>query len=849
MALSAGTRLGPYEVIGSLGSGGMGEVYRAKDTRLSRDVAVKVLPPSFAEDPERLRRFEQEARATGMLNHPNILAVYDIGAHNGAPYVVSELLEGETLRGRIGGTAVPSRKAIDYATQIARGLAAAHDKGIVHRDLKPENIFVTREGRVKILDFGLAKVAQPMAVAETALVGDGAQKTEAGMVLGTAAYMSPEQIRAHHVDHRSDIFSFGLVLYEMLTGKQAFNADSTVETMSAILKADPPRLADSRRDLPADLERIILHCLEKNPEERFQSAGDIAFNLESIGHSSSSGTVVAPQATARARWKIPAVAAAIAVVGAGVFMAGRITVRQAAEPPRFEALTFRRGSAPTARFAPDGRTIVYTANWDGRPFTLYTAQPGNPESRSLEVQGNLRSVSRSGELALLLARPGRVNVLARMPLGGGAPREVIEDVRDAQWSPSGEELAVVRNDGARVRLEYPIGRVLYEPAGWISNIRISPSGDRVAFAEHPVLGDNRGDVSVIDMSGKKTTLSAGWEDVGQVVWSPDAKEVWFPASRQGIDHSLFAVTLGGQTRQLLTAPGSLGLQDVAADGRVVISHGARRPSIVVRAPGAKQESEMAWMDYSWLVDLSEDGRQILFSEQGVAGGAGYAVYLRGTDGAPAVRLGKGDAHSLSHDGRWALASDLSTHTLMMLPTGAGQPRPIPAHGITAHPWAGFFPGDKRIVFAGTAKDGGTRMYAQDLDGGAPRPLTPNGVAPTRNTVSPDGRWLAASQQGVVRMFPVEGGEARPVPGTQTGDNPIRWNADGRVLYVRNGVRPVGIFAIDVASGKRTLLHELAPSDPVGTSNLQEIRMTPDGASYAFGYIRVLQNLYQVTGLR
>ena len=402
MSLAAGVRLGPYEVVGSIGAGGMGEVYRAKDTRLSRDVAVKVLPPSFADDPDRLRRFEQEARAAGMLNHPNILAVYDIGSHAGAPYVVSELLEGETLRGRIDGTPLPSRKAIDYATQIARGLAAAHDKGIVHRDLKPENIFVTREGRVKILDFGLAKVAVPMAVDETALITADGHKTQAGMVLGTAAYMSPEQVRAHPVDHRSDIFSFGLVLYEMLSGQQAFKADSAVETMSAILKADPPRLTETRRDLPPDLDRIILHCLEKNPEERFQSAGDIAFNLESIGQSSStSGKAIAHPATARSRWMVPALAAAAVAAGAGLFYAGRATVPPTPEP-QFDQLTFRRGSIQAARFAPDGRTIVYAAGWEGTPTTLYTAQAGNPESRSLDVQANLLAVSSTGELAILL---------------------------------------------------------------------------------------------------------------------------------------------------------------------------------------------------------------------------------------------------------------------------------------------------------------------------------------------------------------------------------------------------------------------------------------------------------------
>ena len=691
-------------------------------------------------------------------------------------------------------------------------------------------------------------MAQPaVAATETALAGAEVTNTEAGMVLGTASYMSPEQIRAQPTDHRSDIFSFGLVLYEMLTGRQAFHADSAVETMSAILKADPPRLADSARELPPDLERIVFHCLEKNPEERFQSAGDIAFHLESIGHTSTSGTLRAQPAAARQPWRMLAAAALIAVVGAGLFLAGRAT-RDGAQP-QFEPLTFRRGSVPAARFAPDGRTVVYSASWEGGPLTLYSAQPGNPESRSLEVEGMLRSISKTGELAILIQKPMVGSVLARMPFGGGAPREVLEGVSDATWGPDGEALAVVRAEAGRERLEYPIGRVLHEPSGWISNIRVSPDGDHVAFADHPVMIDNRGDVSIVDLSGRKSTLSADFEDIGQLAWSPDGREIWFSASRGGTDHSLFAVTLAGETRQLLTGPGSLGLQDVSADGRVILVNGGRSPSIVARPHEAAQEAELAWMDFSWLVDMSEDGRQILFSEQGVAGGPGYAVYLRGTDGSPAVRLGKGDAHALSHDGRWAIATDLATHTLTILPTGAGQPRSVPAHDITAYPWAGFFPGDARLVFAGTDKNGVTRMYAQDLEGGGPpRPLTPDGVAPRRNTLSPDGRWLAANFQGEVRLFPVEGGEPRVVAGGERTDVPLRWNADGRLLYVRNGNRPTRVVAIDVTSGARTLLHEIALRDPVGATIPIEIRLTPDGAAYAFSYLRTLQNIYQVTGL-
>ena len=307
MPLTSGTRLGPYEIQSPLGAGGMGEVYRARDARLNRDVAIKILPASFSADPDRLQRFAQEARAAAALNHANILSIYDIGDDRGAPYVVSELLEGETLRDRLRNSALTSRKAIEYAQQIARGLAAAHEKGIVHRDLKPENLFITNDGHVKILDFGLAKFTRPEAdlsdEAPTIQVA-----TEAGTVLGTAGYMSPEQVRGKPADSRSDIFSFGAILYEMLSGKRAFHGDSAADTMSAILKEEPPDLAETNRNVSPALERIVRHCLEKNPAERFQSARDVAFNLEAltdVSTSSRSGLPAVPEQKPVRRWLLP----------------------------------------------------------------------------------------------------------------------------------------------------------------------------------------------------------------------------------------------------------------------------------------------------------------------------------------------------------------------------------------------------------------------------------------------------------------------------------------------------------------------------------------------------------------
>src|SRR3954463_7897899 len=294
MALASGTKLGPYEIVSALGAGGMGEVYRACDPRLGREVAIKVLSAGSAPDSERLRRFEQEARATAALNHPNILAVFDIGSQDNSPYIVSELLDGETLRSRLMGGPLPVRKAVDYALQIVRGLAAAHDHGIFHRDLKPENIFITRDGHVKILDFGLAKLTMP----EPGGPGTSAQTTldsvtGRGVLLGTLGYMSPEQCRGAAIDARSDLFSFGAVLYEMLSGRRAFRGDTIADTISSILKEEPPDLSAIGRDVPPMLERIVHHCLEKDPAARFQSARDIGFALESLSTATPSGSMLA----------------------------------------------------------------------------------------------------------------------------------------------------------------------------------------------------------------------------------------------------------------------------------------------------------------------------------------------------------------------------------------------------------------------------------------------------------------------------------------------------------------------------------------------------------------------------
>src|SRR5271169_591038 len=586
MALTSGTKLGPYEIQSLLGAGGMGEVYRAHDSRLNRTVAIKVLPASFSADRDRLQRFAQEARAAAALNHPNILSIFDIGEEQGAPYVVSELLEGETLRERLRNGALPIRRAVDYALQVARGLAAAHDKGIVHRDLKPENLFLTSDGRVKILDFGLAKLTRPEAHDGSGDAPTVQVATEAGVVMGTAGYMSPEQVRGKPADHRSDIFSFGTILYEMISGKRAFHGETAADTMSAILKEETPELSETARNVPPGLERIVRHCLEKHPVQRFQSAGDLAFDLEALTElsaASKSGAQASVQAakTGASRRLLLAAAAGVALAAAMLGLGWWLGRGSASSPPaEYQQITFRTGSIGNARFTPDG-SVVYTATWEGGENQLYLARTDDTGSRELGLKNaELLSISKSGELAIRLNTvfyPGyaRAGTLARVPLGGGTPREVLENVQDADWASSGESLAVVRfvPENQHWRLEYPIGKVVFDSINWISHPKISPDGKRIAFSDHENPGgDDEGSVAVVDMDGHEKKLASGWSSVQGVQWSPAGDEIWFTASDTGSAQNLRGVSLAGKLRTITNVPGGMWLQDLRNGVALMITH-------------------------------------------------------------------------------------------------------------------------------------------------------------------------------------------------------------------------------------------------------------------------------------
>ncbi|HYX21876.1 MAG TPA: protein kinase, partial [Thermoanaerobaculia bacterium] len=687
MTLQAGSRLGPYEILSSIGAGGMGEVYRARDPRLGRDVAVKVLPASFSSDPDRLKRFEQEARAAGILNHPNITAVHDLGTHDGAPYVVQELLEGETLRAELSGGRFSPRKAIEYAVQLAQGLAAAHEKGIVHRDLKPENVFVTKDGRVKILDFGLAKLTETAASANATNLPTA---TEPGVVMGTIGYMSPEQVKGKPADARSDIFALGAILYEMLAGQRAFRGDSAGETMAAILKEDPPDLSVTNQNISPGLDRIVRHCLEKNPERRFQAASDIAFGLEELsvpGASAPRAVSAAPSA----RWPRAVVLAlaAAAIAGAGLLVGHQLWKSPTAPIPTFHRLTYRRGTVWDGRFSPDGHVVFYSANWDGSEKTeLYSTRTENPGSQLLDLPGGLvESISHAGEMLILSDRLTSIGyahrgVLRTAPLGAGAARDLFEDVVGADWAPDGKSIALIRAPGWRHRLEFPAGKVLYETAGWISHPRVSPKGDLVAFLDHPQFGDDGGGVAVVDRQGRKTTLWDGFSTIQGVAWAPSGDEVWFTAAETGNIRGLCAVSLSGRKRVIARSPGVWTLTDIFPDGRVLLNHASERIGLAGLGADGKNRN-LSWLDWSRSPSLSPDGRTMAFTEEGDGGGLGYSVYLRKTDGSPAIRLGEGETLALSPDGQWVLAAVVrnAPTPLVLLPTGAGEPRPFPKDAI------------------------------------------------------------------------------------------------------------------------------------------------------------------------
>ena len=829
----------------------MGEVWRARDARLGRDVAIKVLPEKFFEDKKSVARFEREAKLLAALNHPGIAAIYSFEEISGRHLLVQELLEGEMLRERLRAGPLPPRKAVGIAVQMAEALAAAHEKGIVHRDLKPENVFLTRDDRVKILDLGLAKLVRPETGENLTKTETVSALTEGGVVMGTVRYMSPEQVRGEPVDYRSDIFSFGTILYEMVSGENPFRKETSAETMTAILKEEPPVLSEK-----SPLSLIVERCLEKRKERRFQSTEDLVFALDSLSKGTTSGSLAQPARTLGAkrqshmRWI--AFSAAAATLLTGAWLLGK----RAEVPPlmSFERLTFRRGVVWSARFAPDAHTVVFGAAWEGKATELFETRVGGTESRSLGFEpGNILAVSRAGEMAIAL-RPSFIltfnhpGTLARASLAGGAARELLAGVNAADWSPDGKELAVAHIFEGKYRVEFPPGKAIYESEGIVGNLRFSPDGRLIAFWEYLEFGAR---IVVVSSDGSgPTILSDGWQlpSVG-LAWSPSGREMWFTANRDRVRSAVYAVDLSRRVRVVTRMPGSLELFDIARDGRVLMSHSEEGPGVIARAPGASAERDLSWLGGSFLGDLSGDGKMVLFTESGV-------LYLRRTDGsAAAVRLGADFSPfgpmALSPDGAWVAAARPGSRARMALvATGVGASRELALEGLGSVGAVSWARDSKTIFFLGWQEGRGTRIYRQDLSEEKPRPITTDISGAEELVISPDGRSLALMGKGTVRLFSIEGTALRTVPGNFSAQTLIGWASDRRALYsYRMTDLPGRIYRIDLATGELKVLREMLPADPAGIWRIHPVRITPDGSSYSYTYTRCLGDLYVFDGLK
>jgi serine/threonine protein kinase len=853
MALASGATVGPYRILNPLGSGGMGEVYRARDERLGRDVAIKILPSSYAADADRLRRFDQEARAAAALNHPNILAIHDIGTHDGAPYIVSELLQGQTVRDRLGHGALVTRKAVDSAIAVAMGLAAAHDKGIVHRDIKPENVFVTDDGRVKILDFGLAKLREPVAGGvDSTRIGD--KPDTESVILGTAGYMSPEQVRGQAVDHRSDIFSLGAMLYEMVSGHRAFKGETAIETLSAILKHDPPLLSATQAAISPPLATVIQHCLEKDREQRFQSARDLAFALGRLSGTSSADALGPPagQPTYSRRWLVGSAAAVLLIAAGGAAYLGRPSM--VASPPSFKQLTFARGHIMTARFASDGQTVISSASWNGEPWEVLSTRFDTGESTPLPLAGAfLRSISRSGELAVIV----KENVLARVPIGAAGTRELLEYVVDADWAPDGS-LAAIRWQGGRAWLEYPIGTTFYESGKAMNVVRVSLDGEFLAVMEQETMGGGREWLTILDRRGDVVKQSQRWSGVvgDSIAWTPDGREVWFTAAEVPGRAAIHAMTRDGRERIVYRAMGSVRILDIASDGRALLANDSYRADMSLVDVNASGERDLTWKSWSRPFALSNDGTMLSFGDGGSSIDGKVLGYIRPTNGAPAVLLSDaGNVGAISPDGKWVLSGTPAGQRLRLVPTSVGEARsldPGPIAGFSGLPNNRRWMADgQRVVFVGNESGRPRRVFIQDVAGGPPAALTPErAFGPL--VVSPDSTVvIVRDPKGQLAKYPVPSGTPTVLAGALPDDEPLAWSEHGESIWVLNRTTtPAKIFRIELRNGRRTLWRDVPYPDPAAIEpGTLRVVMSPDGSKFVYGYQKHLSELYLAKGLR
>ena len=859
--LHAGTKLGPYEILAPIGAGGMGEVYRAKDTRLGRDVALKTLPAGIAKDEEQRARFEREARAASSLNHPNICAIYDVGtgsvpAPDGGEtpllvdYLVMELLDGETAADAVARGPMPVADVMRLGAEIADALDRAHRKGLVHRDLKPANIMLVRASsksgpvHAKLLDFGLARPTSANASSETMTKA----LTAAGSIVGTFQYMSPEQVEGREVDGRTDIWSLGATLYEMATGARAFDGASTASLISAVMRDEPKPMAERVPLTPPAFQRVIAQCLAKDADDRWQSAGDVKRELDWIGGGGGSGSGMPAAAARPVRRRSPAlIAASFALIALAAAAAWFLRGPGASPLPTIQRLTFRRGTIQSARFEPGTTNVVYAASWQSPLPEVFSVHPQSPESRAVgQADALLLAVSARQEIAVLLSPRLSSGVfagtLATMPLGGGGARELATRVVAADFMGEGGQLAIVDYTGDRARVYLPVGNKIYETGDLVNGMRCAPRGGLIALAT------SRGLV-VIDQTGAEKARMSGMRPSG-MAWTPDGSEIWYSQFDGPGQSTILAVKPGGVPRTIWRGSG-LALADVAANGVALVVGTESQGGVFVQRAGSTDIVDLGWLDRSFAVDVSPAGDALLLNEIGDAGGD---FYMRKLDGSAAVRLGSGLGLRWSPKGDAVLARK-DPQTFLVAPVGAGTTREW------SHPnvWAqfGWFSPDGRILMNGRANADEPYRFSWLDESGKVTPAGPPGIDhwAWQDVFSHDGRRIVAflsgqTGMGKVAIYPLDGGAAEPVVGLLPKEVVIQFTADDRHLLVYDRDRlPARIYQLDYRTGQRTLWREFSPSDPAGIRGFQPIVMTADGRVVAYSYIRSLGTAYLISGLR
>ena len=845
-----------YRIERELGAGGMATVYLAEDLKHDRNVALKVLKPELAAVLG-AERFVVEIKTTASLQHPHILPLFDSGTADGFLFYVMPFIEGETLRDKLNReTQLGVEEAVRIARDVADALDYAHSKGVIHRDIKPENILLAN-GRPMVADFGIA-----LAVSAAA----GGRMTETGLSLGTPHYMSPEQATAEkEISARSDVYSLASVLYEMLAGQPPHSGGSAQQVIMKIITETAAPVTQLRKTAPPNVAAAVAKALEKLPADRFDSAKAFA---EALGNPSFSTTqsAIRDSAVAEARtigqWIRNAWSWGAIAVSAGLTMAiFALSSSGESDNARYVQQTFRSEAIYTSRFAPDGQTIVFSSTGEaGTVPHLYIIRPDDAEPKPLGPDStHLLAISSTGQLAVLtgasyIAQRLFLGTLSTLPLGGGAPREVLANVREADWAPDGASMAVIRSVDGVDRLEYPIGTVLFESAGYVSDVRVSPAGDHVAFFEHPVAWDDRGEVVIIDRKGSPLARSSTYWAIEGLAWGRDGKQVYYSAAAATGSYTtmtVHAMDRRGRVNQVLSSAGGITLQDVSQAGPWLVTRDDARFTVRLHDGTSADDSDVGWMDASGNVVLSGDGKLLALSDQSTTGGLLYTVLLRKTDGSPAARLREGIPVAFSRDKQSLLVIVLSTPPrLMLYPTGPGESRRLDQGQFESllYSSADLFPDGERFFACGNLPKQGTRCYSGALAGGELTALTPE--ATVQAVLSPDGKYVVAQVGEHFSLITLSGDSAKPAPGLTPRDQLSRWSPDGRELWVYQ-YEPLGLRVdrVDPRTGRRSLLTRITPRDRVGFRMALFVRFADDPRVYAYQHHRYSSSLFLVEGAR